>query len=501
MSAVDREACPHCREAVALEASLCPHCRQSVLVDVLLARALPDARARYQMARTLTSSGASGQSFAELQRALAQPEALLGTGLTRAAAQRLVDGAAAAGEACRLRPTSMTATSVRVAPTRPPWVAALAAGLLVLATLGLVRWLRPTVVPVAPTPLATARPVSAPVALTPRQIAARTLPGTASLRCADSVGAGFFVTDELLLTNDHVVCSAGGALEVVLHDGRRQPGTVMRRDARLDLALVRAAGAGATPLPLGDAGLLAVGDRVLAIGSPVGLEFSVNEGLVSNLDQVLFGTAYVQTDARINPGNSGGPLLDSAGRVVGVVSLKHGSAEGIAWALPINYAWASAQPLIDNPRPGQSSEGFEALLARAERANREVQHEIFALDARPRLVRVGEGIDQRLQVRVLMPARTDPGPTDVKVNVWSGDQVACTLDGRIDTWTLIERKTGDPTQERYWKWLESNGLDLRIFAGDTALAWQFCPHDTLARQGAQLELVGGDPTAERLRVR
>ena len=114
----------------------------------------------------------------------------------------------------------------------------------------------------------------------------------------------------------------GELIRVILPDGRELPGQSATTNERLDVALVRTTAPGVRPLPLGDAGTLKVGYRIVVIGSPVGLQFSLAEGTVSNLSRTVLGVSYIQLDAKINPGNSGGPVLDGQGRVVGIVSLK-----------------------------------------------------------------------------------------------------------------------------------------------------------------------------------
>ena len=183
-----------------------------------------------------------------------------------------------------------------------------------------------------------------PAGLSTKEIAARALPSTVSIRCPNSVGSGFFVTSELVLTNAHVLCTSG-IIDVVRSDGKKHVGTAVQSDAHLDLAVVQVPGASATPLPLGDAGLLAVGEQVVVIGSPMGFEFTVHGGSISNLSRSVFGLSYLQVEAKVNPGNSGGPVLNDQGQVVGVVSLKYAEAEGIGLALPINYAWSGGAPL------------------------------------------------------------------------------------------------------------------------------------------------------------
>ena len=151
-------------------------------------------------------------------------------------------------------------------------------------------------------------------------------------------GSGFVIDPSgLIVTNAHVVEGAD-AVQVRLADGRRFAGTVIGHDDRVDLALIRIDAAQNLPvLPLGDSNRLRVGEFVLALGHPFGLEQSVSFGIVSRKDAPLTvaspGFDYIQTDAAINPGNSGGPLVNMAGEVVGVNSMaaRNGS---IGFAIP-----------------------------------------------------------------------------------------------------------------------------------------------------------------------
>jgi len=141
-----------------------------------------------------------------------------------------------------------------------------------------------------------------------------------------STGSGFVIDSiGLIVTNAHVVESAG-QIQVRLADGRRFPATVVGRDGRVDLALLKIEGASRlTVLPLGDSNKLRVGELVLALGNPFGLEQSVSFGIVSRKGAPLTvaapGFDFIQTDAAINPGNSGGPLVNLSGEVVGVNSM------------------------------------------------------------------------------------------------------------------------------------------------------------------------------------
>jgi len=153
-------------------------------------------------------------------------------------------------------------------------------------------------------------------------------------------GSGFVIDPSgLIVTNAHVIEGADW-LQVRLADGRRFNGKVIGFDNRVDLALVRIEGAsGLNVLPLGDSNRLRVGEFVLALGHPFGLEQSVSFGIVSRKGAPLMvavpGFDFIQTDAAINPGNSGGPLVNMAGQVVGVNSMaaRNGS---IGFAIPVN---------------------------------------------------------------------------------------------------------------------------------------------------------------------
>ena len=155
-----------------------------------------------------------------------------------------------------------------------------------------------------------------------------------------STGSGFVIDPSgLIVTNAHVIEGAA-AIQVRLADGKRFQGKVVGRDNRVDLALLKIEGAtGLTPLPLGDSNRLRVGEFVLALGNPFGLEQSVSFGIVSRKGAPLSvaspGFDFIQTDAAINPGNSGGPLVNVAGEVIGVnsMAMRNGS---IGFAIPAN---------------------------------------------------------------------------------------------------------------------------------------------------------------------
>ncbi len=162
----------------------------------------------------------------------------------------------------------------------------------------------------------------------------------------EGLGSGFVINpDGHVLTNNHVVADAV-SVTVSLSDGTEYPAKLVGADPRTDLALLKIDGArGLTAMPLGDSDALRIGEWVMAIGNPFGLEHTVTAGIVSakGRKEVQPGTEpmyanFIQTDASINPGNSGGPLLNMAGEVVGINTAIVRSGQGIGFAIPSNMA-------------------------------------------------------------------------------------------------------------------------------------------------------------------
>jgi putative serine protease PepD len=204
-------------------------------------------------------------------------------------------------------------------------------------------------------------------------IAQRVLPSVVPISARGARGGGTgtgFVIDStgFILTNNHVIADAavdGGSIEVQLNDGTTLDATIIGRDSAYDLAVLKVDRTGLTALTFGDSDQVAVGDAVIAIGSPLGLSGTVTLGIVSAKDRAVTAgedagdNSYInaiQTDAAINPGNSGGPLVNSAGAVIGVnsaiatlgtsfLSSQSGSI-GLGFAIPINQARKTAEQLI-----------------------------------------------------------------------------------------------------------------------------------------------------------
>jgi putative serine protease PepD len=201
-------------------------------------------------------------------------------------------------------------------------------------------------------------------------IAERVSPSVVQLNVTGQQGAGtgsgFIISsDGYILTNNHVAgpSGSGGTIEVLFADGSKATGKLVGANPGYDLAVVKVNKTGLPAISLGASGDLKVGDAVIAVGSPLGLQGTVTSGIVSALNRPVTAggegeTAFInaiQTDAAINPGNSGGPLLNAAGSVIGInsaiASMGSGSSGqpgsiGLGFAIPIDTAKRIANELI-----------------------------------------------------------------------------------------------------------------------------------------------------------
>ncbi len=180
-----------------------------------------------------------------------------------------------------------------------------------------------------------------------RDLASQLGEAVVQVRTPGGLGSGFFINEDgYLITNFHVIENETVISIEVYHQQGQQLDRKVYRQLRIvamnkfaDLALLQVQDTGAPKfayVPLGKTDLLSVGDRVFAIGSPLGLERTVTEGIVSTKTREVQGELYLQTTAQINPGNSGGPLFNLRGEVVGVTNMKLTFGEGLGFAIPVD---------------------------------------------------------------------------------------------------------------------------------------------------------------------
>ncbi len=186
-------------------------------------------------------------------------------------------------------------------------------------------------------------------------------------------GSGFVIDKQgHLLTNFHVIQGAG-AVRVTLYDGSAYPAKIVGQDASTDVAvlLIKAPVEKLFPVSFGDSSRVLVGQKIMALGNPFGLERTLTTGIISSLDRSLKAKngrmikGIIQTDAAINPGNSGGPLLNTRGQVIGMntaIISQVGQSAGISFAVPINGITRVLRPLIENGRVIRADLGITRVL-------------------------------------------------------------------------------------------------------------------------------------------
>jgi putative serine protease PepD len=205
-------------------------------------------------------------------------------------------------------------------------------------------------------------------------VAAAVQPSVVSIKTDSTEGSGVvYDTGGDIVTNNHVVASAnGGSVQVIFNDGKTADAKIVATDPKSDLAVIKVSNvSGLTAAKWGDSGAMRVGDTVLALGSPLGLEGTVTAGIISALDRTIQegadqqpqnpfqqqqgqgGTTSIsgllQTDAPINPGNSGGALANTKGEVIGINTAIAGNSEGnigVGFAIPSNKVKSVAEQLI-----------------------------------------------------------------------------------------------------------------------------------------------------------
>lgn len=290
-------------------------------------------------------------------------------------------------------------------------------------------------------------------------VAATGLPSVVTIAARSEAGSGTGSGEVIrdggyVLTNDHVISSAGSSGEVTVryNDGSSSPATIVGRDPDTDLAVVMATdGAPNAPvIAVGSSEDVVVGQPVVALGAPLGLSGTVTSGIVSALNRELslpLGdgeraqlVGAVQTDASINPGNSGGPLVNCDSQLIGVNSaiatvpnatgVSGGGSVGVGFAIPVDMAVRLSDQLIDNGHVSHPTFGFETQL-------------LGPSDA------ASTGLPQGLYVQQVLPG----GPA-AEAGIRAGDVVRV-IDGRAATSTdalvraVLTRSAGDVVDVTY----------------------------------------------------
>jgi serine protease Do len=311
------------------------------------------------------------------------------------------------------------------------------------------------------------------------------------------MGSGFVIDPAgVIMTNAHVIENAE-TVRVRLHDGREYVATEFKADPKSDVAIVRIKpDSPLTALRLGNSDSVGVGEWVLAVGSPFGLDLSVTAGIVSAKGRgpnITEREDFIQTDAAVNPGNSGGPLVNLDGEVVGIntaISTRSGGYDGVAFAVPVNMArWVgeqlTAKGAVSRAYLGVAIQPVEGDLARqfgvdintgavvtqvmkdtpAADAKLEPGDVIVRLDGKPvRSPRALQGIVEQLAIGKGYPLVVRRGDKDVELTITMKEMPQdYTLSGRRD----LKRETAEPAKPTTKK-IESVGVELTDLTDDVA---------------------------------
>lgn len=277
------------------------------------------------------------------------------------------------------------------------------------------------------------RPETAPTLSDVIEAALPSVVGVSSSGPADAagstyyMGSGVIATDDgYIITNQHVIGAGSGRIAVTLMSGSTREAREIWSDSALDLAVIKIDGERYSPAALGDAEALRVGDSVIAIGNPLSMQFerTVTAGIISALNRTITVDSsgimedLIQTDASINPGNSGGPLINSAGEVIGINTIKVSSAEGMGFAVPINLC----VPVIDRiRRSGEFHTPYLGLYAHTAEA--------------ARYLGTGSGFSRGLYV-----ARLDSGGPAFEAGLRYGDIIMYADGSEVNTMLALRRQ-------------------------------------------------------------
>ena len=492
-----RVPCPRCGEPVLMIAQQCYRCRADLLVTLEVVRPFADQRQVYAAAKGLCDQFPNLQ-FSTVRAVLQGKERALLRNTTRSVAEWI--GGVLEGHGIeytivwRDRPRA-TESRTGLWVLLAAWVVLGGAGAALYASdLDVVAWVIDRPRPKAAAAMDTKAPDAgvAPAA-TARELAARIVPATATVLCGPRQGSGFFVAPERLVTNQHVLCEEDhGSLEVVLEDGRRLAATLLRSEERLDAAVLDVKGAAAVPLPLGDSTRVGRGDKVYVVGAPLGMSFTMSQGIVGHATRRTTGLSYIQIDLSITRGNSGGPLVDEEGRVVGLVTYKIGSDATIGLALAINHLYTGDKPLITPPRQYDGAKWEEELqLAWSE--DKKDRQQLLENMRKPMLLRARHDGSTYHAAVAYMGDRTPPRRVNFAVVLQTGQ---CDLDVPIGRWRLIGHTTNvdEDLPPSVRTWVQHNKIETKVQMGIASFDASRCPNRAFVSSGLVLKggMVGFD---------
>ena len=270
-------------------------------------------------------------------------------------------------------------------------------------------------------------PGGAPQQQAPGPQTQKSQPGSQSQEQQRGTGSGFIIdSNGFILTNAHVVEGATNVY-VTLTDKREFKAKLIGVDRRTDIALLKIDGSGLPKLPIGESSKIRVGEWVLAIGSPFGLDNTVTAGIVSAKGRETNDsiTPFIQTDVAINPGNSGGPLINTKGEAIGVNSQiysRSGGYMGISFAIPIDEAMRVAEQLKSNGRIARGRIGISIA---------EVTKEL------------AENIGMTGKVHGVLVRAVELGAPAANAGIESGDVILKINDREIERASELTRAVGD----------------------------------------------------------
>ena len=220
------------------------------------------------------------------------------------------------------------------------------------------------------------------------------------------IGSGVIVSENGYILTNHHVAAQGSDVALIFADGSREPARAVWSSAALDLAILKAEGT-FTAASMGSVADVRVGEEVVAIGTPLALQFqhTVTGGIVSALNRTLqvpsegsaaFMEQLIQTDAAINPGNSGGPLLNARGEVIGIITVRVEEAAGIGFAIPIDIARPIVRHFMEDGEyttPQLGAYLFDSEIARYYDAASTMTTGLYVIDLTP------GGAAQRAELR------------------------------------------------------------------------------------------------------